>query len=152
MRRTVALIALGLATVSPQVSGAQSAPEHNAPAANTARQIASTPLTAEEFEAYAKGKTLTYSDHGIAYGAEQYLPDNRVRWAFDEDTCMEGYWYQSGPSICFEYDDGEGPQCWQFFNEGGKLRAVFEGESGTELYEAYRSDEPLACVPEGLGV
>ena len=38
------------------------------------------PMTAAEFDAYATGKTLTYSQYGEIYGTEEYLPNRRVRW------------------------------------------------------------------------
>ncbi len=112
----------------------------------------SDPLTGAEFEAYATGKTLTFAEDGQPYGAEEYLPGNRVRWAFDQDTCKEGIWYESGQNICFVYEDGSAPQCWQFFVESDKLKAVFQGESGTELYEAWASDGPLSCMGPQVGV
>lgn len=111
-------------------------------------------MSAAEFSAYATGKTLTYAENGQPYGSEQYLPNNRVRWAFNEEICMEGVWYedQSTENICFLYDTGETPECWSFYLEDDKLRAVFNGISGTELYEAWASEGPLRCVPPGLGV
>nr|WP_043871911.1 hypothetical protein [Celeribacter indicus] len=110
------------------------------------------PLTGAEFEAYTEGKTLTFAESGQPYGTEQYLPGKRVRWAFDEDTCKDGIWYEQGENICFLYEDGTPPQCWQFFMEQDKLRAVFQGESGTELYEAWASDGPLSCMGPQIGV
>ncbi|MEM5475895.1 hypothetical protein [Pacificibacter sp. AS14] len=113
---------------------------------------AAEPLSGAEFDAYATGKTLTFAENGEPYGAEQYLPNNRVRWAFDEDTCMEGVWYEKEDNICFVYQDGDAPQCWSFYLEDDKLKAVFNGNSGTELYEAWTTDGPLACMAPGLGV
>ncbi len=109
------------------------------------------PLSGPEFDAYATGKTLTFAENGQPYGAEEYLPGNRVRWAFDADTCKEGIWYEQDDDICFIYEDGTAPQCWQFFVENDKLKAVFQGESGTELYEAWASDHPLACLGPYVG-
>lgn len=114
--------------------------------------MAAEPLSGEEFEAYATGKTLTFAENGEPYGAEQYLPGQRVRWAFDQDTCKEGIWYEQDDNICFVYEDGTAPQCWQFFVESDKLRAVFQGDSGTELYEAWASDGPLSCMGPQVGV
>ncbi|SEK68566.1 hypothetical protein SAMN04488032_105105 [Pacificibacter marinus] len=113
---------------------------------------AAEPLSGAQFDAYATGKTLTYAENGEAYGAEQYLPNNRVRWAFDEETCLEGVWYEKDDNICFVYEDGAAPQCWNFFLEHNKLRAIFNGDNGTELYEAWATDGPLACMAPGLGV
>ncbi|MEN8831218.1 MAG: hypothetical protein ABF285_13640 [Pacificibacter sp.] len=113
---------------------------------------ASEPLSGAQFDAYATGKTLTFAEDGRVYGAEQYLPNNRVRWAYNADTCMEGIWYEKEDNICFVYEDGGTPQCWSFYLEGERLKAVFNGESGTELYEATQTDGPLACMAPGLGV
>ena len=104
------------------------------------------PLSASEFDAYTAGKTLTFSEGGLAYGTEQYFPNNRVKWAFDEDTCIDGFWYEEESNICFVYEHGGDPQCWQFFVQGDRLRAVFQGSSGTELYEAQTSQSPLSCL------
>lgn len=114
--------------------------------------LAAEPLSGAEFDAYATGKTLTFAEDGLPYGAEQYLPGQRVRWAFDQDTCKEGIWYERDQNICFVYEDGLQPQCWQFFVEEDKLRAVFQGTSGTELYEAWATEGPLACMAPSLGV
>lgn len=117
-----------------------------------ATSVFAEPLTGSEFEAYATGKTLTFAEDGTPYGAEQYLPGQRVRWAFDQDTCKEGIWYEQDQNICFIYEDGATPQCWQFFVESDKLKAIFQGESGTELYEAWASDGPLSCMADYVGV
>ena len=117
----------------------------------SAPALAQSPMSGDEFDAYATGKTLEFSSMGTPYGAEQYLSGRRVRWAFSEDICMEGIWYQQGDEICFEYDDGTGPQCWRFYRDGAGIRAQFSGLSGTELYEANQTDEPLACIAPNLG-
>jgi len=113
---------------------------------------AQSPLSGAEFEAYATGKTLVFYSGGQPYGAEQYFENRRVRWAFTEDVCMEGRWYEQDDQICFIYENEDGPQCWWFYRSGARLRAVFAGESGQELYEAAASEEPLGCMAPGLGV
>ena len=111
------------------------------------------PMTGAEFEAYASGKTLTFAQNGQVYGIEQYLSGRRVRWAFIENDCMDGYWYESGDQICFLYDTDGPVQCWHFYREAQGLRADFVGnESGAELYEAQQSDEPLLCKGPQVGV
>lgn len=113
---------------------------------------AAEPLTGAEFDAYATGNTLTFAEQGTPYGAEQYLPGNKVRWGFDQDTCLEGIWYEKADNICFIYEDGGAPECWQFFKEDNKLRAVFQSDAGAETYEAWTSDQPLSCRAPGIGV
>lgn len=110
------------------------------------------PLSADEFDAYTKGKTLTYAEQGQSYGAEEYYPNNQVKWAFDNGECLDGIWYEDQGDICFVYEDGGAPQCWQFYLEDDKLRAIFSGDTGTELYEAYTSDGPMQCMGPQVGV
>lgn len=111
-------------------------------------------MTAEEFEAYVTGQTLTFAEGGQVYGIEEYLPNRRVRWAFVGGECQYGEWYESAGQICFVYEDRPNdPQCWVFRDEGGRLSAQFQGEdNGRRLYEAARTDEPLVCLGPDVGV
>lgn len=115
---------------------------------------ADNPMTGPEFEAYVTGRTLTYTDRGVVYGIEEYLPGRRVRWAFVGDQCRDGYWYDAGAEICFVYENApDAPQCWIFTQRGGRLSALFTGsEDGRELYEAQQSDEPMLCLGPDVGV
>ena len=109
-------------------------------------------MTAEEFEAYATGKTLSYAQGAEIWGTEQYLPGRRVVWAFSADECQYGTWYPQGDEICFVYDNDPTPQCWTFWKQGSGLRARFMGDpDGTELAEVDQSDEPLACPGPDVG-
>lgn len=115
--------------------------------------LAQTNLTAEEFEAYSTGKTLTYAANGQVYGVEQYLPNRRVRWAFIDDTCRIGHWYEEAGEICFVYEHDATPQCWTFHLDGGKLMARFASSPPeTELKEVNQTNEPLACTGPDIGV
>ncbi len=110
------------------------------------------PLDADAFEAYTRGKTLTFSEGGQPYGIERYLPNRRVRWSFLDGQCKDGLWYPDEDRICFVYEDDFTPQCWRFFREGAGLRAVFGDEAGgTELYEAGEEAE-LTCLGPDVGV
>lgn len=115
--------------------------------------LAQSPMTAEEFEAYTKGKTLYFAADGMRYGVEEYLSDRRVRWSFLDGECKDGYWYQQGSQICFEYEDNPIPQCWTFYKLDGRLGAVFEAEDGpeTELYEV-EGDGKMECLGPKVGV
>ena len=112
----------------------------------------SPPLTAEEFDAYVTGKTLSYADQNGVWGTEQYLPGRRVIWAFSEDTCQYGTWYPKGEQICFVYDATPDPQCWTFWRGAEGLKALFSGDSATQLSEVRQSDEPLGCPGPDVGV
>ncbi|WP_244868105.1 hypothetical protein [Vannielia litorea] len=115
---------------------------------------AAEPMSGAEFDAYTQGRTLYYNNHGQAYGVEEYLPGNRVRWSFLDGQCKEGTWYEQGRFICFLYEDQPGaPQCWTFWEEPGGMRALFEDDpAGTELYEVTDADEPMLCLGPDVGV
>ncbi len=111
-------------------------------------------MTAAEFDAYTRGKTLTFGNAGQdAYGVEQYQDNQRVVWSFLDGECSNGVWYESKGSICFRYDFDPEPKCWQFFAEPDGLRAVFMNRPDSSvLYEAQDSQEPLICPGPNLGV
>ncbi|MCM2560728.1 hypothetical protein M8756_03310 [Lutimaribacter sp. EGI FJ00015] len=110
-------------------------------------------LSAQEFDALTQGKTFTYAENGEAYGAEEYLPDRRVRWSFLDGKCKEGRWWEENGQICFIYEDNPMPQCWTFFDGARGLTARFENDpAATELYAVDRSDEPLMCLGPEIGV
>lgn len=117
------------------------------------QSLAETPMTAAEFEAYSTGKTLTYSVDGEVYGAEQYLPDRRVIWAFKGNTCADGVWYEEAGLICFAYENDADPQCWTFYAGATGLRAEFIGDAaGSPLSEVDQSPLPLNCAGPDVGV
>lgn len=110
------------------------------------------PMTAEEFDAYATGKTLTYSQYGEIYGTEEYLPNRRVRWQVTGDICQYGRWYEKGGLICFAYEYSDGEHCWSFWQEDGGLRALStEDLPGDELSEVKDATRGLSC-PADVGV
>ncbi|MBT8456836.1 MAG: hypothetical protein HKO95_00275 [Rhodobacteraceae bacterium] len=114
---------------------------------------AETPMTAEEFDAHTRGNTLTFSADGQVYGIEEYLDGRRVRWAFVDGTCEDGFWYTDGPMICFVYETISDPQCWTFYRRGDGLKAQYENEpDGTVLFETQKSPEPLLCRGPEVGV
>ncbi len=114
---------------------------------------AETPMTAAEFDAYVTGKTLTYSVDGAVYGAEQYLPGRRVVWAFKDDQCSDGVWYEEANLICFAYESGIAPQCWNFYLGSSGLRAEFIGDdAASALSEVAQSPTPLICAGPDVGV
>lgn len=114
---------------------------------------AETPLTGPEFDADVTGKTVTYDYGDGLFGTEEYLPDRKVRWAFDGDTCIYGTWYQAADQICFVYDNDPTPQCWLYFLEGGAIRGRYMGPGGGwEILESARTTQPLACAGPDVGV
>jgi hypothetical protein len=119
----------------------------------TAAISAETPMSPSEFEAYSTGRTLTYAESGVIYGIEEYLPGRRVRWAFSQDECRDGYWYPDGQDVCFVYEDNPEPQCWSFTkSESGLIARFLGGDNGRELYEARQSEQPMQCLGPDVGV
>ena len=110
-------------------------------------------MTAAEFDAYATGKTLTYARDGAVWGAEQYLPDRKVVWAFTAEECRTGYWYDENAQICFVYEFRDDPQCWYFYQSATGITARFaEDAEGSPLAEVAQSTGPLGCAGPDLGV
>ena len=113
------------------------------------------PLTGAEFEAYATGKTLTYSDGGAIWGQEQYLPGRQVIWAFKDEPCEYGSWVEvaepSGPMLCFTYEDQpQDVNCWQFFRGPKGLVAQFMA-GGAPLSELGQTSAPMDCPGPQVG-
>lgn len=119
-----------------------------------AAAAADKPMTAQEFDSYSLGKTLYYAVGGKPYGAETYLPDHKVVWAFLGQDCKKGSWYEQAGLICFVYEGDEGgPQCWSFYKGADGLKAHFAGDPASEdLIEVRQSPEPLACPGPRVGV
>jgi hypothetical protein len=119
-----------------------------------AQASAQSALSAQEFDAMTRGKTFTYAENGQPYGAEEYLPDQRVRWSFLDGKCKEGRWWEEADGrICFVYEDNPVPQCWTFYDGAQGLTARFENDQSTpELYAVDRSDDPLMCLGPEVGV
>lgn len=121
-------------------------------AALAAPVLAEQPLSAEAFEQLTTGRTMTFGFEGAEpYGIERYLPGRRVTWAFIGDNCVNGRWFPEGDNICFVYDDGTGPECWQFFKDGEGMTAVFMGDDDPGLRYTVRDAEiPLTCPGAGV--
>lgn len=114
---------------------------------------AETPLSADAFDSYTRGKTLFYGFDGQAYGVERYLDNRRVIWSFLDGDCKYGSWYEEDGLICFVYDDRPDPQCWSFSQGPGGLIARFENDPvATQLYEAEDIDEEMICYGPDVGV
>ena len=110
-------------------------------------------MTAEEFDAYTRGKTLFFGQNGQAYGAEIYHENRRVEWSFLDGDCKTGEWYEDAGLICFIYENNPDPQCWSFTRGTGGLIARFENRPNTtELYEAQDTDEKMLCLGPKVGV
>jgi len=111
--------------------------------------MAETPLTGDAFEDLVEGKTLTFSNGLAPYGVEYYAPNRRVIWSFVGGECVNGEWYEevreTGPTICFVYENESGPKCWEVFNINGQIRADFVGATSTTILFEAQESEPLIC-------
>lgn len=115
--------------------------------------VAETPLDATAFDAYSRGKTLYFGLDNKAIGAEEYLPNQRVRWSLLNGPCQEGRWYQDGPLICFIYDGNEEANCWAVYQrESGLMVRLEDNPAKTTLFEVERSDPPMVCLGPEVGV
>ena len=111
------------------------------------------PMSLAEFDAYAIGKTLTWSQFGSVYGIEEYLPNRKVRWKTAPDRCEYGHWYERDAFICFTYEYSTGEHCWTFWLEDGQLKALAAGgDPSAELVEVEQTADGLACPAPDVGV
>lgn len=108
------------------------------------------PLTAAEFEAYATGKTLSYAQGGTVWGSEQYMAGRQVLWAFTDQPCEYGQWYEDRGAICFIYEGKTDPNCWYFYQGATGLVARFIG-GGSLLSEVGQTPEPMNCPGPQIG-
>ena len=109
---------------------------------------AETPITAAEFEAFASGKTLVWSEGGEAYGQEAYLPGRALQWSEDGSSCLGGSYAQGDAGeICFTYDDGTDPDCWLLYRKGDALHGTLQSEAEPRKdYVITVGHAPLACA------
>ncbi len=117
--------------------------------------FAEKPLTGAEFEALTTGRVMDHAVGGRVYGAERYYPDRRVRWAFSGDDCLEGVWYEQGQMICFQYEDGTGPECWTYYRDGAGMRAISAQDnqsSPANPVAMMPTTRALACLGPEVGV
>jgi hypothetical protein len=136
-RQTLAAIAVALAALLPVAATALEGVQ---------------PMSPDSFAAYSTGQTLTFAIDGVPYGIEQYLPGQRVIWAFIGEECREGRWFAMGPQICFEYDNEPGRMhCWTFYDTGEGLVARSEGIGAADLVEVGRSPKPMHCPAPDVG-
>ncbi len=70
-------------------------------------------LTGKEFDALSRGTTMHFTNDGQFYGSEQFFSGQRTVWRANDGRCVNGKWTYEAPAICFIYDDGSGPFCWE---------------------------------------
>ncbi len=96
---------------------------------------------------------MYYSQNGKLFGAEQYLPNRRVRWSTSEGKCETGEWYPDGNLICFVYQGDPDPKCWAFNQTPAGISAYYENDPAqTTLFVTKESTIPLLCLGPEVGV
>ncbi|MGA0541610.1 hypothetical protein [Neotabrizicola sp. VNH66] len=104
------------------------------------------PLTAEEFDALTRGKTMdTHDALSGLYGVETFLSGRRVVWK-DAEGCMNGTWEQVGEQICFMYDGKPNdPVCWTYHDRGTWIEGFFRGDRQMVPIMLYPGGVPVSC-------
>jgi hypothetical protein len=110
-------------------------------------------LTPQEFQTYAEGKTLYFTQQGQPYGVEQYLPGQQSIWQYADGSCLHGIWYARKEKICFVYEGDNQEQCWRFLQKGNEFAARADGrEPEADLDVIWRDTAPIQCKAPDLGV
>ena len=114
--------------------------------------LASPPLTAEEFDSYVTGQTITYHQQDTLFGIEEYLPGRKVRWQEAGKGCSGGTWFARDSAICFAYTGFPRPACWVFVQTGDRVVAhSLDDAPGEQPFQVTASDTPLDCSATGGG-
>ena len=106
------------------------------------------------FEKMSEGRTLYFTRDGQSFGAEQYFPGRRALWRYADGSCAWGRWFDRDGLICFQYENGAGPQCWDFQGEGSGFSATLienGAPTGLRLSLSGSDRQPLDCPGPGVG-
>ena len=109
-------------------------------------------VSPEEFREYAEGHTIYFEQNGMPFGSEAFEEGGKVRWRFNDGSCVRGVWRARGAQLCFLYDmDSSGPLCWRMMrDEKGMFARLLEGlEAGLEIRVTGRDKVPLLCGEPG---
>lgn len=121
--------------------------------ANTAQ--AQKNLTGDEFDELSLDSTMYFTENGMFYGAEQFLPDRRTVWRAEDGTCVNGEWAEVEGDICFMYDNGSVAACWQIVatDQGLTITSANNfGQSPTVLQLSGQDTSPILCTGPKFGV
>ena len=114
---------------------------------------AQTRMTAEEFEAFATGRTLDFANQSGVFGTEEYLPGRRVRWAGTDGQCLEGSWHEWSGHICFVYEADPFKHCWTLWRDGDTVTArSIDDRPGDAPRRVTGASAPLSCRGPDVGV
>jgi hypothetical protein len=102
-----------------------------------------TPLSAEDFRAFAEGWTLHFESRGAPFGVETFGAGGRTLWRPEGGDCRPGRWSADGGAVCFDY--GGERACWRLWRDGAGVVARSEPAGATEVRVARRDRAPLSC-------
>jgi hypothetical protein len=121
-------------------------------ASSTAAQV----LDGAEFDALSRGSTLYFTESGQAYGSEQFFSGHRTVWRAEDGRCINGKWTYKAPEICFVYDDGSGPFCWEVVKDSLGVTITStrtpEDEPPLVLRLSRQDTQPILCTGPLFGV
>lgn len=110
-------------------------------------------LNGEGFDDLSLGTTMYFTENGLFYGAEQFLPDHRSVWRAEDGTCINGKWAEVDGGICFMYDNGDGPHCWEILvSETGTTVTSTTGDPPLVLELSNQDTKPILCTAPAFGV
>lgn len=122
----------------------------------TANGAAAQVLDGAAFDAFSRGTTLYFQEHGQFYGAEQYFSDHRTVWRSNDGRCVNGKWSVVKQDICFAYDNGDGPYCWRMEQTESGLTATSRNDPAKTppvVLELSGQDHvPILCTGPLFGV
>ena len=91
--------------------------------------------------------------NGQFYGAEQFLPDRRSVWRAEDGTCVNGKWNEEKGSLCFLYDNGDGPYCWDITGSIEDMTITSTtGPDPLVLKLSAQDTTPIICTGPAFGV
>ena len=107
------------------------------------------PMTPEDFERFATGRTLDYAVDGEILGSEAYFPGRQVRDADTGGPCRDGHWDADGPAVCFVYEGSSMRHCWLYWREGEQVFAKPVLSAPEEPAQTVTpAAAPLSCAPQ----
>lgn len=107
----------------------------------------------EWFEDHVEGFTLHFERDGAFAGSEMFMEDRKVRWQFPSGQCQDGIWYEEEGAMCFAYEGGGPPQCWNMIRQGDAISARPREATDTsaDLFLNRRTVVQLSCGGPFLG-
>ncbi len=114
------------------------------------------PMTGKAFDALSRGTTMHFTADEQFYGSEQFFAGQRTVWRAEDGRCINGKWTYQAPAICFVYDDGSGPFCWEIEGDAQDLTVTStrneDGEPPLVLRLSRQDKASILCTGPLFGV